>query len=146
MYMNLSYLQQLQNKASYSLVAAREQFLFVSHERGIAPIMDQIAKHTTYFQDCMIVDQVIGKAAAMMLVRSRVSYVYGKVMSEGAVQVLNKHQIPYSYDTLVPYIINRSNDGMCPMEQTVKDLDDVEEAYDALAGKLAQLRGNKKHN
>lgn len=143
MYMNLPYLKQLLNNVPYTLVASREQFLYLSHARGIAPILDQLYNNKLYFKDCIVVDQVIGKASAMMLARSHASYVYGNVMSVAAEEVLKQYQIPYAYDTLVCYIMNRNQNGMCPMEQTVKDLSDLEEAYAALSHKLTQLRQGK---
>ncbi|MBR3992234.1 MAG: DUF1893 domain-containing protein, partial [Anaerotignum sp.] len=44
-----------------------------------------------------------------------------------------------TYRTEVEYIINRTKTGMCPMEQTVLDVEDAEEAYEALRNKLAEL-------
>lgn len=137
--MKLSKLKQIQNNAGYSLCAGKDHFLYVSHERGIAPIMTQLAKDPYYFQDCMIVDAVIGKAAAMMLVRSHAASIYGKVMSKMAKDYLDEHKMSYTLDTLCPYVVNRTMDGMCPMEQTVLDIDDPEEAYRQLNKKIREL-------
>jgi len=141
--MNLFYLKQIQNNASYTLCAGKEHFLYVSHERGIAPIMLQLAKDPLYFQDCTIVDSVIGKAAAMMFVKSNARFVHGRLMSETAVAFLRRKGIAYTYDTLCPYISNRSHTGMCPMEQTVFDLDDMEIAYVALQKTMRLLTKQK---
>lgn len=138
--MNLSLLKLIQNNASYTLCAAREAFLYVSHERGIAPIMKQIQDNPTYFHDCMIVDNVIGKAAAMLLCRSQVSYIHAHVMSEAAQRYLQQHALAYSFEQSCPYIINRTNTGMCPMEQCVRDIEDEEAAYLALKKTLLSLQ------
>ena len=45
----------------------------------------------------------------------------------------------YDYEKLVPYIINRTHDGMCPMEQTVYNLTDLNEAFIALKHKQSEL-------
>ena len=50
-----------------------------------------------------------------------------------------KNEIPFSYEKEVEYIINRTKTGMCPMEQTVLQIEDAEEAYEALKIKLAEL-------
>ncbi len=138
--MILSRLKTIQNNAGYTLCAQKAQRLFVSHERGIAPIMRQLAREPLYFQDCVIVDRVIGKAAAMLYHRSQAAYIHACLMSEGAKTYLQRHHIAFSYDELCPYIINRTHDGMCPMEACVLDTEDADKAYQALKEKLASLR------
>lgn len=138
--MKLSQLKAIQSNADYTLCAYKPGLLYVSHERGIAPIMRQLACDPAYFKDCMIVDRIIGKAAAMLYHRSHVAYIHACLMSESAKSYLQKHRIAYTYDALCPYIINRTHTGMCPMEECVKDIDDVNQAYTALAKKLFSLQ------
>lgn len=136
----LSQLKSIQNNGGYTLCAGKNGFLFVSHERGIAPIMKQLEKNSRYFSDCIIVDRVIGKAAAMLYHRSDVAYIHARLMSKAAYNYLSAHHIAFSYETLCPYIINRTETGMCPMEECVKDTEDYESAYIALKEKLLNLR------
>lgn len=136
----LSQLKVIQNNAGYTLCAQKAQRLFVSHDRGIAPIMRQLARDPLYFQDCVIIDRVIGKAAAMLYHRSQAAYIHACLMSEGAEAYLRCHHIAFSYDELCPYIINRTHDGMCPMEACVQETEDAEAAYHALKKKLASLQ------
>ena len=138
--MMLSQLKSIQNNGGYTLCAGKDGFLYVSHVRGIAPIMKQLEKDSRYFSDCIIVDRVIGKAAAMLYHRSRVAYIHARLMSEAAYNYLSAHHIPFSYEALCPYIINRTQTGMCPMEECVKDTEDNESAYIALKEKLSSLR------
>ena len=42
------------------------------------------------------------------------------------------------------YIVNRTNTGMCPMEMTVKDIDDLNEAEAALRNKVRELAAQAK--
>ncbi len=138
--MNLAHLKQWQSEASYSLVAARNHFYYVSHERGIAPIMIMLKRDRNYFYDCIVVDKIIGKAAAMMLTLSCAKYIHAQLMSTSAMRYLDQHGIPYSYDQSCEWIVNRSGTGMCPMEAAVASLEDGEAAYEALYQKLNQLR------
>lgn len=142
--MNLLQLKQIQNNAGYTLCCAfppsSHICMYLSHERGIAPILSALRKHPTYFQDGIVVDAVIGKAAAMLFIRSHVQYLHAHVMSEPAKQILEAYQIPYSYDILTSYIHNRQQNGQCPMEETVKNLIDLDEAYEALQLKVQQLQ------
>ena len=139
----LSQLKVIQNNAGYTLCAQKAQRLFVSHERGIAPIMRQLARDPLYFQDCVIIDRVIGKAAAMLYHRSQAAYIHACLMSEGAEAYLRCHHIAFSYDELCPYIINRTHDGMCPMEACVMDVNDPAAAQRLLNAKVKSMKAEQ---
>lgn len=68
-----------------------------------------------------------------------VKCIYGEVMSEHARNVLDAAGVEDSYGKLVPYIVNRRGDGMCPMEETVPDTNDAEIAYLLLKDKLGKM-------
>ena len=91
-------------------------------------------------KNAFVVDKIIGKAAAMVLTRAGVKGCYGMTMSAAALQWLKKHNIAAEYETCVEAIINRTGDGICPMEQTVKETEDAEEAIVLLKKKLEELR------
>ena len=78
---------------------------------GIKPLMVELRADRKAFQGSVIADKVVGKAAALLAVLGEVQAVFGRVMSEGAVSIFEKHQIPYQFETLVPYIENRTKDG-----------------------------------
>ena len=103
---------------------------------GIKPLMVELRADRKAFQGSVIADKV---AAALLAVLGEVQAVFGRVMSEGAVSIFEKHQIPYQFETLVPYIENRTKDGMCPMEETVQLVEDPEEAFEALEKTIARL-------
>jgi len=85
-------------------------------------------------------DKIVGKAAALLFVHAGIANVYGEVMSEAGLAVLKRHNIPCTYGTLTPYIINRRGDGICPMEETVLQIDDPKQALAALLEKRRQLQ------
>lgn len=87
-----------------------------------------------------VADKVVGKAAAMLLVRGGAIEVYAEVISEPALAMLKKHRVICLYGTLVPNIINRDNTGICPMEQAVLNVDSVEDAYEILIKKTGGER------
>ena len=93
---------------------------------GIKPLMVELRADRKAFQGSVIAD-------------GEVQAVFGRVMSEGAVSIFEKHQIPYQFETLVPYIENRTKDGMCPMEETVQLVENPEEAFEALEKTIGRL-------
>ena len=84
-------------------------------------------------------DRVIGKAAAMLYIQLGAVAVRGHVMSEAGLAMLQSHHVEAAYDELVPMIRNRANTGMCPIEQSVRDIDDPAQAEAPIRAAVAQL-------
>lgn len=139
-------LQQLQKKLKddqATLVAQIKEDIYESHLHGIGPILNPMKEDINFFEDAIVVDKIIGKATAMLLILSKVKYVYAYVMSEKAKDIFDMYHVDYDYEDIVPYIINRTHDGMCPMEKTVYDMTDLNEAFEALKNKQNELMSKK---
>ncbi|HPP86099.1 MAG TPA: DUF1893 domain-containing protein, partial [Bacillota bacterium] len=80
---------------SFVAINAGEE-IFTSSKKGVAPIMELIERNAN-LKGAAAADKIIGGAAAFLLVKCGVAYVYGDVMSEKAVSILNRYHIPYSY-------------------------------------------------
>ena len=65
-------------------------------------------------------------------------------MSKGAIEILKKAGINYEYKTLTDYIENRLKNGICPMDEAVKNVDDAKEAYEAIRNKIKLLQQKNK--
>ena len=122
-----------------SCVIVRNGEVLTSGLFGIKPLMQHLRVDRRFFEGAIIADKVIGKAAAMLLVDSGIAEIYGAVMSESAAELLKACGIPFGYGELVPMIENRTHDGMCPMEQTVLNLTEPADAFDALEITIAKL-------
>lgn len=125
---------------NYSLVASNGYY---SCDSGIKPIINKMNEDIHYFKDLEIADKIVGKASSMLLILSGIKKINAIVLSKQAKNILDKYNIEYTYEQLVEYIINRKKDGMCPMEETVKDIDDLNEAFIALNKKIIALTNSK---
>ena len=121
---------------NYSIVASNGYF---SYDSGIRPVIDRINEKEDYFKGLEVADKIIGKASAMLLSLSGVKKVHAVVLSQAGKDIFDKYDVEYSFDELTDYIVNRKGDGMCPMEMTVKDIDDLREAYETLKKKTTLL-------
>ena len=101
-------------------------------ERGIKTLLSLQSGSLT---GAFVADKVVGKAAAMMLVRGGAIEVYARVISAPALEVFKAHRIVCLYGEVVPNIINRDKTGLCPMEQAVLGENDIERAYKILVEK-----------
>lgn len=111
--------------------------------RGIRPLTDTLRDCPEALKDAFVADRIIGKAAAMLAVAGGAKAVFGEVMSESGLQMLQSHGIEAQYGTLTASIRNRENTGLCPMEQTVLTLDDPKDALPALLQTLRRLAERK---
>lgn len=105
--------------------------------RGIAPMIRLY--ESGILKEAYVVDKIIGKASAMILVLAGAKGAYGMTVSKGALAWAKRRKFPLEYDKAVDAIINRKGDGICPMEQVVWDLEDETEALQALKEKLKQI-------
>lgn len=126
-------------EGSYTCVLCKDDEVYKNTLRGVAPMVKWL-ENGTDLVGFSAADKVIGKAAAMLFVLAGVKEVHGDVMSTAAAEFLTSEGIPFTYDTLTEKIINRSGDGICPMEQLTAEMNDPEAAFEAIKLKLSELR------
>lgn len=84
-------------------------------------------------------DKVVGKAAAMLFIKAGVTAVHAVTLSQSGQRLFEKHGIKYSFESLTEHIINRSQTGLCPMEQTVSETDDIDTGVKLIMKKLEEM-------
>jgi hypothetical protein len=129
-----------QNKAT-CVIIRNQKIINTETGRGIRPIIALYEQGL--LEDSIIVDKIIGRAAAMIAVLGRVNTCYAITISRGALEVLQDNGISVQWDEITEHIINRKGDGICPMEETVENIDSPEEALEALKKKIQILSEQK---
>ncbi len=105
-------------KARDSLWVCKEDtLLFRSKERGLLPLVHYIEQCVPQPRGVVVCDRLVGNAAALLLGRIFCSKVYAVVGSNLAAQSLRRLRIDFAFESLVPCILNRSGDDLCPMEK-----------------------------
>ncbi|MDP4176658.1 MAG: DUF1893 domain-containing protein, partial [Bacteroidota bacterium] len=130
---------------NFTCVLCKDDNVHSSAQRGVSPMVEFINSGLD-LNGFSAADKIVGKALAMLFAMSKVKEVYAVIMSERAIEIFEKYNIQYSYKTLVKAIINREGTGPCPMEATVKDIDDLSEAFSAIKNKLDFLRSKSQGN
>ena len=69
--------------------------------------------------------------------------IYGEVMSISAINFLEQNNINFKYKIKTKEIINRKGTGICPMEETVLNIENPTEAKKLLEDKLKELINKK---
>ena len=136
--MDLQKAKKLLESGSYTCVLCLDGQTAVSYQRGVKPLLDWL-ENPALGKGFSAADKVVGKATAYLYSLLGAKAVYGGVMSESARDVLRKEGIEASFGTLVPYIVNRQGDGMCPMEAATLDVHTPMDALAAVKKTLAEL-------
>ena len=129
--------------ATHTIALCKGDDIVTSGERGIKPMVgfiDEGRKLDGY----SVADRTVGKAAALLFVYAGIKSVYAHVLSESGKKVLEVHGIPYEYATLTERVVNRTGDGICPMELATANIDDPTEALAAIKKQLKELQSNNK--
>jgi len=105
---------------------------FTSKERGVKPLMHLLKEKKGFLKGASVADKVIGKAAALLMALGEIKEVHTLIISEPAIKVFEKYNIPCFYDKKVTRIVNRAGDGLCPMETLCLDVENPQEAFDRI--------------
>ena len=137
--MNLEYARETLESGGYTCVLTDGVTMFTSTLRGVKPLV-QFVEMKNVPVGLFAADKVVGKATAYLYVLLKIRALYVKVISESAVAVLQQYGIEVRYETLVPHIINRKGDGICPFEEAVMDFHEPLKAYGAILKKMNDLQ------
>ncbi len=124
--------------SGYTCVLANGTDAVTSKLRGVKPLV-QYLKSDQSFSGFSAADKVVGKATAFLYVLLGVEELFAQVISQPALEVLEAHGIAVHYGALVPAIINRSGDGICPFEAAVMEITAPQAAYEAILRKMREM-------
>ncbi|MBR4837923.1 MAG: DUF1893 domain-containing protein [Bacteroidales bacterium] len=114
--------------------------VFTSHERGVKPLLHLLTEKKDFLKGASVADKVIGKAAALLMVLGEIKEVHTLIISEPAIKVFEKYNIPCFYDKKVDRIINRTGDGLCPMETLCLDIEEPQEAFEKITEFINKMK------
>ena len=135
--------KELYRNGEYICVLCKGDIVHVSTDRGIAPMLSFIASGVN-LNGFSAADKIIGRAAALLFVHAGVCEVYAEVISSHAAAVFEKHHVKFSSDALADSIINRTGTGPCPMEESVKNIDNPSDAFEAISNALTVLKNMRR--
>ncbi len=93
------------------------ELVFSSKDSGLAPLVDYVIKFAPATGEVLILDRVVGNAAALLLKLALCTEVWSSLGSEQAARTLSSFGIRYHFVSKVPYILNRQNSDICPFEK-----------------------------
>ena len=108
--------------------------IFTSHGKWLHPLFeleDYLAEHPIQPENLILQDKIIGKAAALLILRLGFRTVNAGVLSKLGEAVLQRHGIVYTYEQLVDRIHYQT-------EELLATVEEPEEAYQLVKAKAGR--------
>ncbi len=99
---------------------------------GVAELLESVEALGDAIHGASLADKIVGKAVAMVVRSAGIQAVYSPLVSQAACDALAADQITLEFDRQVPLILNKRNDGPCPMERLTLPIHEPQLAVSAL--------------
>lgn len=109
-----------------TIVTASEETI-TANEMGIKALRRIYKERREVLRGATVTDIIIGKGAACFLICGGIKHLNVDVISRAGLDLLQKAGIPVCPKQIVPMIINRKNDGQCPIENLLRETFEAEE-------------------
>ena len=117
--------------AGTSVVVAKGGVIVAAEEgRGLDPLLKLL--DAGKLAGAVVMDKVIGRAAAAICAEGGAAKVYASLAGEGAAELLEGRGIPLAAEKTVELILNHERTGSCPMERAVAELDEPKKMIEAI--------------
>lgn len=136
---DIDYARNILESTDNTCVFCKGDTILTDKRRGVSPLLD-LLEHKTDLSGYVAADKVVGKAAAYLYCLLGIRTIYAGVISEPALSILEQHGITVSFGMLVPSIRNRTQNGPCPMEHAVWNIDNAQDALTAIYETLKMLK------
>ena len=113
---NLNIAKKLRDNEGYTIAATKDkEVIYKSKSKGILPLY-LAYENNIKLDDASVADKVVGKGAAMLMVKLNIKELDTIIISKPALRYLQDNNVVVSYARLSDYIANRNKDGKCPVE------------------------------
>ena len=134
------YLEILEKTGNSLMIYKEGEVFFESDLKGIRPHLKAINELGSELEGTLMVDKILGRAAAFLVIYSKAGEAISAVLSTPGKQVLDKYGLKYSYREEVPHIKLENGVIYCPFERMVQGIDDPVEAYTAIVEKMNSFK------
>ena len=136
------YLETLEETGNSLMIYQNGELIFESSLKGIRPHLKAIDELGSRLESSLMVDKILGRAAAFLMIYGRAGEAIAAVLSTPGRRVLEKYNLKFSYAEEVPHIKMENGVIYCPFERMVQGIDDPDEAYRAIVEKMNSFRAS----
>ena len=134
------YLDVLEKSGNSLMIYKNGVLLFESDLGGIRPHLKAINEHEGDLEGTLMVDKILGRAAAFLVVYSKAGEAITNIVSTPGKQVLEANHLKFSYREEVAHIKMKDGVIFCPFESMVQGISDPVEAYAVIVEKMENFR------
>lgn len=123
------------------IILKNDKIIYKSAYNGVRPLLLFLSENIPLDKNdkLILIDKVIGRAAMLLAAKCGIDEIFTPVMSLEALEVAKFYNIVCTAGNTVPYIINRDKTGKCPIESSVSQTIDLEEALTNIKRTVAEL-------
>lgn len=136
------YLDVLESTGNSLMIYRDDKLIFESDLGGIRPHLKAIDELGAGLHGTLMVDKILGRAAAFLVIYSKAAEAITNIVSSPGKEVLEAHNLKFSFREEVPHIKMENGVIFCPFERMVQGIDDPEEAYQAMVEKMASFKAS----
>lgn len=133
-------LVELLHEGHYSCVVGKDGKIRTYTRRGVIDLFELYQSDPEFMEGAEVADKVIGKGAAAVLALGKVSEVWADVLSESARRLLDGAGVKVECGKVVPFIVNRTGTGRCPLETACDVSEEPEELYPVICDFVTQMK------
>lgn len=134
------YLRELEESGSSLMIYRGGTLIFSSESDGIRPHLEALEEiGRDVLKGTVMVDKIVGRAAALLILYADASESYAKVITTGARDLFKEHDLVYDYEVETEHIKTRDGVIYCPFERMVQGISDPTEAYYAILEKMRSI-------
>ncbi len=131
----------------HSCIVVNGDKTYIGDKPGIADLFILLKNNPCMLDGADVIDKVIGKGAAALLILGKVKSVSTPLISLPALKMIEENGITVEYDEIVPVILNRAKNDCCPLEHRCINTDKPEELLPIIAAfrdEMTQKMNNNK--
>jgi hypothetical protein len=136
------YLHKLEKTGNSLMIYKNNELIFESNLGGIRPHLLAIKELGTDLEGTLIVDKILGRAAAFLVIYSKAAEAIAAVVSTPGKQVMEAFGVKFSYREEVPHIKMENGVIYCPFERMVQGIDEPTVAYRAIVEKMNSFKNS----
>ena len=136
------YLQVLEYTGNSLMIYKEGKLIFESDLGGIRPHLKAINELGGRLEGTLMVDKILGRAAAFLVIYSKAAEAITAVVSSPGKAILEKYGVQFSYEEEAPHIKMKNGVIYCPFESMVQGIEDPVEAYQAILEKMESFNAS----
>ena len=132
----------LDNQNASLVIRDAQGAIHTLHGRGVSDLHNILHNMPQWLNGAMVADKVVGRGAAALMILGGVKQLHTVLISEPAIEFLEKAHVKFSYGKRVPAIVNQAGTGFCPVETLTANCTSPQESLPLIDQFVSSLKSS----